>query len=77
MDKGLVVIRRAEVTDLPNIETVARTTWPVAYAGIIPVEVQRRLLDRWYSPVALIRALGAQESVFFVAESERGIVGFA
>jgi hypothetical protein len=47
-------IRRAEVTDLPNVETVARTAWPVVYAGIIPDEVQRRLLDEWYSPASLI-----------------------
>jgi ribosomal protein S18 acetylase RimI-like enzyme len=35
------------------------------------------LLDSWYSPLALTRALGAQESVFFVAEWEGRIVGFA
>jgi ribosomal protein S18 acetylase RimI-like enzyme len=77
MGQGPAVIRRAEVTDLPNIEAVARTTWPVAYAGIIPGEVQRRLLDSWYSTVALRRALGAQESVLFVAEREGSVVGFA
>jgi len=31
-----VIIRRVEVTDLSKVETVARATWPVAYAGIIP-----------------------------------------
>jgi ribosomal protein S18 acetylase RimI-like enzyme len=77
MGQGHAVIRRAEVTDLSNIEAVARTTWPVVYAGIIPDEVQRRLLDNWYSPMALARALGAQESVFFVAEWEGSVVGFA
>ena len=58
MDQGQAVIRPAGVTDLPNIEAVARTTWPVAYAGIIPDEVQRRLLDSWYSTGALGRADG-------------------
>ena len=59
MDSGqhLAAIRRAEATDISNIETVARTTWPVAYAGIIPEEPQRRLLDSWYSPQSLSRAL--------------------
>jgi protein-S-isoprenylcysteine O-methyltransferase Ste14 len=46
MSQDAVVIRRAEVTDLSKVETVARATWPAAYAGIIPDEVQRRLLDR-------------------------------
>lgn len=77
MGQGRAAIRPAEVTDLPNIEAVARTTWPLAYAGIIPDEVQRRLLDSWYSPGALGRALGAQESTFLVTESEGSIVGFA
>ena len=43
----------------------------VAYAGIIPDEVQRRLLDSWYSLESLSRALAAQGSSFFVAERIR------
>ena len=72
-----VVTRRAEVTDLSKVETVARATWPVAYAGIIPDEVQRRLLDRWYSWESLSQALAAQGSSFFVAESGGDVIGFA
>src|SRR5262249_34422860 len=46
MNEERVLIRRAELTDLGKVEAVARATWPVAYAGIIPHEVQRRLLAR-------------------------------
>jgi ribosomal protein S18 acetylase RimI-like enzyme len=77
MGQGPAVIRRAEVTDLPAVEAIARTTWPVAYAGVIPDDIQRRLLDSWYSPSALARAFGAKESVFFVAEWDRALIGFA
>ncbi len=77
MSRERAVIRRAEVTDLSKVETVARATWRVAYAGIIPDEVQRRLLDRWYSLESLSRALAAQGSSFFVAESSGDVVGFA
>jgi diamine N-acetyltransferase len=77
MSQERTAIRRAEVTDLPNVETVARTAWPVAYAGIIPDEVQRRLLDDWYSQESLRRALAAQRSTFFVAESRGEVVAFA
>jgi ribosomal protein S18 acetylase RimI-like enzyme len=77
MSHERVVVRRAEVADLSKVETVARATWRVAYAGIIPDEVQRRLLDTWYSPESLSRALAAQGSSFFVAESSGDIVGFA
>jgi ribosomal protein S18 acetylase RimI-like enzyme len=77
MSQERPVIRRAEVADLSKVETVARATWPVAYAGIIPDEVQRRLLDSWYSPESLSRALAAQGSSFFVAESSGDVIGFA
>ncbi len=79
MDTGQerTAIRRAEATDFSNIETVARTTWPVAYAGIIPDEIQRRLLDSWYSPESLSLALAAQGSTFLVAEWRRSVIGFA
>ena len=71
------IIRRAEATDLSNVETVARATWGVAYAGIIPDEVQRRLLDSWYSLQSLSRALATNGSKFFVAESGGEVIGFA
>jgi hypothetical protein len=70
-------IRQAEVTDLANVEAVARATWPVTYAGIIPDEVQRRLLDSWYSPGGLSRALAAPGSTFLVPEWRGRIIGFA
>lgn len=74
---GRTAIRRAEVRDLPNIEMIARTTWPVAYARIIPDEIQRRLLDSWYSAESLNRALAAPGSTFLVAEQSGHVVGFA
>src|SRR5262245_32689000 len=74
---GRTTIRPAEFTDLANVETIARTTWPMTYAGIIPDDVQRRLLDSWYSPERLRRDLGAPGSTFLVAERRGTIVGFA
>ena len=60
-----------------NIEVIARTTWPVTYARIIPEEIQRRLLDSWYSRESWSRALAARGSSFFVAESSGDVIGFA
>ena len=77
MSRERLVIRQAEATDLSKVESVARTTWPVAYAGIIPDVVQRRLLDRWYSRESLSQALATQGSSFFVAESSGDVIGFA
>lgn len=77
MDHECAAIRRAEVADLPSVERVARTTWPVTYAGIIPDEIQRRLLDGWYSPERLSQDLVAPRSMFLVAERSGMVVGFA
>jgi len=77
MNQARVVIRRAQVADVSNVEIVARATWPVTYAGIIPDDIQRRLLDSWYSPESLRRALATPGSSLFVAESNGDVVGFA
>ena len=77
MNQARVVIRRADATDLSKVETVARATWPVVYAGIIPDDVQRRVLASWYSAESLSRAREAPQSSFFVAESDGDVIGFA
>ena len=77
MSQAQVVIRRAEVTDVSRVEHVARATWPVTYAGIIPDDIQRRLLGSWYSSESLSRALVIPGSSFLVAESKGEVVGFA
>jgi hypothetical protein len=46
MSQERVVIRQAEVADLSEVETVARVTWWVAYAGIIPDEGRTRTAPR-------------------------------
>jgi len=77
MNQARVVIRRAEATDLAKVGTVARATWPVVYAGIIPDDVQRRVLASWYSAESLSRAREAPQSSLFVAESDGDVIGFA
>src|SRR5215467_13584278 len=73
MNQARVVIRRAQVADVSIVEIVARATWPVTYAGIIPDDIQRRLLDSWYSPESLRRALATPGSSLFVAESNSDV----
>jgi hypothetical protein len=77
MSQEQAVIRRAEVRDLSKVEAVAWATWRVTYAGIIPDEVQGRCSTAGNSRESLSRALAAQGSSFFVAESNGDVIGFA
>jgi ribosomal protein S18 acetylase RimI-like enzyme len=72
-----VQIRPAAATDAPGIERVARCTWNSTYAGIIPAEVQERLLGSYYEPAALQDAIARQGSWFFVATAQEAIIGYA
>lgn len=72
-----VLIRRARVTDAPAIERVARATWKDTYTGLIPKEVQARILNRAYTEEGLFRAIDRPSSWFFVAEAGGTVVGFA
>ncbi len=76
MSQEGVTIRRAERSDVPGIADVARQTWTATYAGIIPDEVQRQLLESWYSAPALSRAI-ASPGAFLVATQAGRVVGFA
>jgi GNAT superfamily N-acetyltransferase len=64
-DAGRTTIRRAELTDMASVEAIARTTWPMTYAGIIPDDLQRRLLDRWYSPKSCAGTSGRRARRFW------------
>ncbi|PYI57272.1 GNAT family N-acetyltransferase [Paenibacillus flagellatus] len=70
-----VSIRTMQEADIADVRRVARTTWHATYAGVIPEPVRTRFLDAFYSDEALKRRMGG--SLLLVAESERGIVGFA
>jgi len=76
MSQRVVTIRGADRSDVPGIADVARQTWTATYAGIIPDEVQRQLLESWYSAPALSRAI-ASPGAFLVATQAGRVVGFA
>src|SRR5882672_4918366 len=76
MSQRVVTIRGAARSDVPGIADVARKTWTATYAGIIPDEVQRELLESWYSAPALLRAIESP-GAFLVATQAGHVIGFA
>ncbi|WP_339229010.1 GNAT family N-acetyltransferase [Oceanobacillus sp. FSL K6-2867] len=69
------VIRKMKKRDMKQVQDVATTSWNATYEGIIPLDVQERFLRAVYSKRNLKRRL--RNTVFFVAEVNQRIVGFA
>src|SRR5437879_13831172 len=69
-------IRPARPADAPAIQSVARDSWSDVYQDVISIEAQRRALEHWYSTNALIASIQSATSIFVVAETSRGLLGF-
>lgn len=74
---SVAIIRLATNADLAGVQAVARRTWQVTYRGLIPEDVQQRLLSQWYALENLERSLTTESSWLFVAKIGMEIVGFA
>lgn len=64
-------IRPAEPRDFAAIRAVATASWADVYADLIPADVQREALARWYTDASF------RPGAIFVAEDEDGVIGFA
>ncbi len=71
-----LVIREAQVTDIPLIRQVVEAAWPVAFGEILTPEFLAHEMNRVYLPEALLNLM-AEGEVFLVAESGPELVGFA
>jgi len=71
------MIRRADPGDAEAIVAVARATWKVAYAGIIPEDVQELAMASWYALDRIAQQAADPAHAFFVATDDvGGIIGF-
>lgn len=71
-----IEIRRAHDGDLPAIQSVAHESWREVYAGVIPLDVQRRALEVWYSRDSLRSAIASSAAIVLIAESDNTPVAF-
>lgn len=57
---------------------MARTTWHATSAGIIPDEIQDRILDAWYDVDRIARQAAEGQVTFLVAVDPGGaVIGYA
>lgn len=70
-------IRPAETSDIPGIQMVAALTWPHAYADILTPHQVEYMLHMMYSYDTLEKQMTREGHVFFVAENDGKMMGFA
>lgn len=71
-----LVIREAQVNDIPLIRQVVEAAWPVAFGDILTPEFLTHELNRVYRSEALLNLMAEGER-FLMAEDGHELVGFA
>ncbi|WP_368505116.1 N-acetyltransferase family protein [Alkalihalophilus sp. As8PL] len=70
-----MLIRKAVMKDITDIQKVAKETWNDTYEGIIPRVIQDRFIASAYSDENLERRI--TKSLFLVATVNDSVIGFA
>lgn len=68
-------IRKMEIGDIKEVQQVAKISWNTTYEKILPLEIQGNFLRTAYSDEMMLKRMDV--SFLYVAEKDRGIVGFA
>lgn len=71
-----VIIRQASEKDIPNIQEIAFSTWPSAYAAILSKEQLHYMLDLFYAAESLKGQMKDRHE-FYMAETGLHTIGFA
>ncbi|WP_127127600.1 GNAT family N-acetyltransferase [Pseudoflavitalea rhizosphaerae] len=72
-----LVIRFADLDDIPTIGYLAQQIWPVTYGEILTEAQLNYMLDMSYSPESLNDQITKQHHRFLIAEMDEEAVGFA
>jgi ribosomal protein S18 acetylase RimI-like enzyme len=72
----VMVIRKADHTDIPVISTLAHAIWPETYGNILPVAQLHYMLDLFYSHDSLKKQFD-EHHIFLLALTNAETVGFA
>jgi ribosomal protein S18 acetylase RimI-like enzyme/predicted nucleotidyltransferase len=73
---GDLIYERAQLADIPLIQTAADISWRITYEHIFAPEFIANFLQRAYSSESLRRSIESDRSVFLVAKDGNQVVGF-
>lgn len=73
----MISISKAGLQDIPAIQQIAHTTWPVTFGSILSPEQIRYMLDMMYSTSSLIQQISERGHVFLIASIDSLPAGFA
>lgn len=71
----MITIRKAELTDIPQMRAVGSASWRVAYTGIFPDEFIENALEQWWSEASFQRGIPDAALCNLVAEQDGQIIG--
>lgn len=69
-----ILIRKANVKDINEIQKIAKITWHDTYKELIPEEIQNKFLEMAYSYKSMIERV--ENSIMLLAEKNDQVVGF-
>lgn len=68
---------KANESDIPTINFIAKEVWPVAYKNVIPQEQIAFMLEWMYSPGSLHKQMIEERCNFFILLDDERPMGFA
>ncbi|UJP63935.1 GNAT family N-acetyltransferase [Mongoliitalea daihaiensis] len=75
----MIEIRKASISDIPFIKSIAEETWPITFGNILNESQIRYMLDWMYSTETLQQQIETENHQFLVAQTRAGdsVLGFA
>lgn len=64
----------ATIADIPGIQEIVNTTWPIAYGEILSEEQLKYMLEKFYSTSALTIKINQKSEIFYIAKDKNDVV---
>lgn len=69
-------IYNATILDIPQIQKIAETTWPIAFANILSESQLEYMIKMMYNTDVLTSQIKGEEIIYWLAASEKVVQGF-